>query len=165
MTSRAPAPRLVRCALAFLLAPALGCYGHIPATLEEVAPGDYVRAVVVANRTGTSPEAGREVRTIRGTVAERAAGRVVISVAPSRAVAPRGLEPLDQRISVVDGDVLRVDRRRLNGVRTGGFVALVVGAAIIATVTGSRIVGGGSDQPSATLDDSIRGWLGLHCCR
>ncbi len=149
------------------LVPALGlaCYRHVPTTLEQVSPGDYVRAVIVADRSDASAARGvREVRTIRGTVAERESGQIVFSVANRSGPTPAS-GPVYQRIRVVEGDVLRVDRRRLDGKRTGAFVAMVVGAAVVATITGSRVVGGGPDQSPAPLDDSLRGILHRSCCR
>lgn len=144
---------------------ALGCYRHVPTTVDQAPIGSFVRVVVVADRTaGTAAGQGRTVLDIRGTLLDRDSTGVLFAVPVNRSGTALAYEPVNQRIRVAPQDVLRIELRQFDGKRTGGLVALLAGAAVAATITGSR-VGGGLDQPTPPGDESVRGILQWRCCR
>jgi len=150
----------------------LGCYRDVPTALDQVPPGSSVRAQIVVHGTMRSPSGprpdpstGRESLTIQGTLVERDRDRVVFQVPALRTAAQLAYDPVHQRISVARQDVLHIALRRLDAKRTGGIVALIAGATVVAILTASTEVGGSVSQPPPSGDVSVRGVLRWSCCR
>jgi len=127
---------------------AFGCYTYMPATTEAVPVGVRVRALMSTEaevRLGDS--LGLERGALRGTLLERDSSRWLIQVQMATGARAFGAQPLYQRIAVSPQDVLRVEVRRMNGVRTGVLAAVLAGAAAIVLVQGFGLLRPGTPEP------------------
>src|SRR2546428_697016 len=75
---------------------------------------------------------GLDLRALSGTRVERQDTRLLFQVRTASGSPAFGSQPLYQRIAVSPQDVLRVDVRRMNGVRTGVLATAIAGAVVIA---------------------------------
>jgi hypothetical protein len=128
---------------------AAGCYTYAPIDEARVAPGTDVRAhVTVDASTRVAPLLGvSEARDLTGTVVSNDSGSLIIKVPTVvQTGVNRSTQSLFQRVAVAPADVLELQTRRLNPLRTG----LAVGAAAVLTgVVIARSFGksGGSELP------------------
>ena len=153
--------RLTQVTLAVALISGQGCYRLEPVTLDAVPQGSKIRAVL-------SPAASDQLRLRHGidgrqldaTVLAIQGAAVSLWVASVPLSREFGAGPLYQQVDVLKSDILRVDRRELDGSKTA-FVA-VGGAAVLGAVaratflgpSGSSNNGGGGVPP-----ESRRRWL------
>ena len=111
-----------------------GCFTYIPIEPGDVEPGVSVRARV-------SPSAGARIapllgatdaRRLDGTMIAHASDTLIVEV-PTVVVDTRefGRQP-NQRVSIARGDLVELEVRRLDKVRTAGVVG---GAALILATT------------------------------
>lgn len=123
--------------LAFVLAlsGAGACHTYVPATLESVPEGAAVRALLSTEaQTRLHQRSGMDLRELHGTLIRKASDRLLFEVrVPEAADAYTG-RPLYQRLDVTPADVLRLDRRQVDGVRTGLMIGAAAGAAALLTV-------------------------------
>jgi hypothetical protein len=133
-------------AFAWLLLPAVGCYTYEPVRLGDVPVGADVRARVSSGEAERLREViGREDRLIEGTVVEDGADELLLDVPVVSAVQRRG-ETLNQRLSLPASEILEVELRRLDQLRTGSVLAVALGAGIALLV--SQLEGGRGDGPT-----------------
>ena len=113
---------------------AAGCFSYIPIEPGEVEPGVTVRARV-------SPSAGARIapllgatdaRKLDGTMIAHSSDTLIVEV-PTVVVDTRefGKTP-NQRVSIARGDLVELEVRKLDRVRTAGVVG---GAAIVVATT------------------------------
>jgi hypothetical protein len=124
-----------------LLIPALafcsGCYSYAPIAPEAVPPGTVVRARVTSDASDRlSAFLGAPVgRELNGTLHSASPDSLVMEV-PSVAdvSSPGSLRTLYQRVTVARRDVLELETRTLDRMRTGAIatVAAVVAGAVLA---------------------------------
>lgn len=105
----------------------LGCYTYVPAAQQDITPGASVRVRLSAAQM----DALRDVltsdsRDVDGTVVSHNRDSLVMLVPVVTTVEGASVRTLHQRLALGPGDVLSVDRKQLDGVRT----ALVAGAAV-----------------------------------
>jgi hypothetical protein len=121
-----------------LAAPMAGCYKYVPVELESVPLGTSVRAHL--NSEGQASLAERALmkkETLQGTLVQRDNGTVYFDVRSSSGSSQLGSNlDLHQRIDVPAEHIIRVDERRIDGLKTGvtvgGIAALSIGAVYLA---------------------------------
>lgn len=121
--------------------PALvGCYVYRPATWETVPSGAEIRGVLSTEaRIGLEDRLRQRIDHLSGRLVERQADTIVVEM---RSLSAADGRPLYQRVSLAQRDVLRVDTKRLDKVRTAAFVAGVVTLALVSVATGFWSTGG-----------------------
>jgi hypothetical protein len=121
---------LTRPALCAALLAAGGCYAHRPAGLETVTVGTDIRALLATEaRIGLEDRLRLRLEYLNGRLVERNGDSLLVEV---RSLSATDGRPLYQRIGVAQADVLRVDVKRLDKVRT---IALAAGLATLAVLT------------------------------
>jgi len=138
----------------------LGCYTYVPATMDVVPVGARVRALLSSEaEVALHDSLGLDLRALSGTLVERQDTRLLFQVRTASGSPAFGSQPLYQRIAVSPQDVLRVDVRRLNGVRTGVLVTAIAGAALIAAIEGFGWLRPGTPaQPPGGPPEQRRPW-------
>jgi hypothetical protein len=137
--------RFAFCALPLLA----GCYTYSPIEPASIQPGTSVRARVTgAAADRLVPLLGTTSgRLVRGRLVDSRADTMIVEVPTVLGATVGGtMETLHQRVSIPRTDLLELETRRLDRVRTtavAGSIALVVGAVVIKSLTGNR----GSEQP------------------
>ena len=120
---------LARCVA---LTASLGCYTYVPATLDVVPVGARVRALISTEaELRLRDSLGLDLRALNGTLVERDDARLLFEVRTASGSRTFGGQPLYQRIALPPADVLRVDVRQVNRLRTGVLVAGLAGAAAL----------------------------------
>jgi hypothetical protein len=113
----------------------LGCYEYAPATLEVVPVGARVRAQLSSEaELALRDSLGMDMRVLDGTLVDRAEGRLLLQVRTQSGARAFGDQALYQRIGVAPPDVLRLDIRRVNRLKTVGLVAAIAGAATVVAI-------------------------------
>src|SRR5688572_26756445 len=99
-----------------------GCYRYVPTTVDAAPVGARVRALlstetqlVLRDSLGLGP------RGLNGTLVGREDDRLLFQVRTASGSRTFGAQPLHQRIAVSQEDVLRVDVRRVHGLKTGAL--------------------------------------------
>lgn len=140
----------------------LGCYTYVPADLETVPVGSRVRAMLSSegqvdfrNRTAL------DLQVIDGTLVQRNRDSLLFSIHTGTATSEFGSPTtLRQLIDVPRQDILRVDRRKLDELKTGALITAFAGAA---TTVAILALGGGEPGtvtvPPNQPPESVRGWL------
>ena len=133
-----------------------GCYTYAPIEPAAARPGTGVRARITAEAgKQLAPLLGAaDVRLLAGTLIENGPTGIIIEV-PTIMPADAGItvQTLHQRVSVSRADLLELETRQLDGLRTGalaGGLAVIVGGATIRALKGDGSSGvfpggGGSD--------------------
>ena len=115
-----------------ILVLSLGCFRYVPAALETVPVGSRLRALISTEaQLRLRDSMGLDARELRGTLVEQGDGHLLLQVRTGSGSPELGGQPLEQRIVVSPGDLLRVDVRRLSPFRTGLTLAVFVGAATV----------------------------------
>jgi hypothetical protein len=144
---------------------AAGCYTYAPAIVASLEPGAGVRASVsptAASRIG--PLLGTaDARVLEGKLIDNASGTLVVEVPTVVQAGINGSMPsLSQRVSIVPGDLVQLETRRLDRGRTALVTAVAVligGSAAIAALKG----GPTSDRaPTGTTSESRVPLFRLH---
>ncbi len=108
----------------------LGCYSYVPATLDAVPRGAKLRVLLSEEAERRLASYGvQQGRTLSGEVQGRHGDQVELLALSVPMGAGRGMRPLYQEVTLAPADVVRVDQRRLDPVRTG----MVAAAAAAAT--------------------------------
>lgn len=124
-----------------------GCYNYSPVEMGGVAPGSDVRATLTTEKSlQLEEELGQRRSVLEGEVLDADAGSILVAVAWYRPDPRRGTEPLTQRIRLREDEILEVEARRLDRLRTGGFLGVVGTAAAFLVI---RLVTG--DDPGGTI--------------
>ena len=124
-----------------------GCYTYALIEPSTAQPGTDVRAhVSPAGAERLTPLLGRvEDRLVTGTLIDNGAQSVVIEVPKVVPANAGAVETLNQRVSIARSDLIGLETRTLDKVRTGavaGGVALVIGIAAIKALQGQGSSGG-----------------------
>ena len=122
-----------------------GCYTYRPATWQVLPAGTEIRGLLSTEaRVGLEDKLRRRIDRIDGTLVERNGDSVLVDV---RWLSTTDGRPLYQRVVLAQRDVLRVDVKRLDRVRTVAFVAGLVTVAVVSVATGfwSTLSGDGGD--------------------
>lgn len=147
---------MARPLLVGLVALQLACYSYVPAALETLPAKSDVRALLNDDgqeRLRSVYRVTMEGPVLRGSLLGLegdSAGFFVQSVPFGSGV---GTRPLYQQVQVARADILRVDLRRVNAMRTAAVAAIGAGVVAIAAVkalTGGQTVatGGGPPPPA-----------------
>lgn len=114
-----------------------GCYSYRPTTLETVPVGTEIRGLLSTEARITLEDSLRlQLSTLHGTLVERNGDSLLVTVRSVAAGSTTEGRPLYQRIALAQGDVLRVDVKRLDKPRTIALVAAVATFAIAAVIEG-----------------------------
>lgn len=138
----------------------LGCYTYAPATLETVPIGTHVRALITveAERQLLATFGVQQGRILSAGLEGREGDRIALLVPSVPIGFGPGSRPLYQQITLAPADILRVDARRLDVVRTG---VLVAGGAVAMVALVWETLGGGifsGTNPGDGPPESVRGW-------
>jgi len=126
------------------------CYNHRPVPLEAVPPNGDVRLVVTragANEVAEVREVPGAAPTIRGKFMGRDGGDLLLRIPVGQRTVGFLSSDIEQTVRVPELEVLQVEQRELDGVRTGLFIAGIAGAttlvlfAIVDAVGGSMTLG------------------------
>ena len=127
---------------------ASGCYTFQPTGMDEVAPGQSVRARV----TGTFADSlqtmiGRGDRVFEGVLVERQGSSSLLEIPVQQALQGMRFQTLSQRVEVPDAAVVEIENKELNRGRTYAGVAVaavVLGAVIVMQINKDS---GGAQRP------------------
>jgi hypothetical protein len=148
-------------ALGTVLLVASGCFSYQPTRLESVEPGSSIRVRVSAEEAERLISVGLgERRLVDGTLVRNGVDGLMLDADVTTASSPGGRRALVQRVSIPTGEILEVEQRELDRVRTGlaaGGLTAVVAAVIISQLEGGR----GSDQPPGPDPSELRVPLGF----
>ncbi|MGH7483961.1 MAG: hypothetical protein ACRELV_17560 [Longimicrobiales bacterium] len=150
-----------------LLVPLAGCYSHSLVPADSVPPGAEVRARITAvqvDRLATVLPV--DDRVLTGTVVASGSDELLLEVVGPTAQAGRASRRLHQRIALPFGEIVEVEVRRLDKLRTAGLAlagAAIVGAIAIAQLGDDEHIGspppeGGPNALRLPLD--LTSWLG-----
>ena len=123
-----------------------GCYRYVPVTPSAVGPGTEVR-------TRLTEDGQREVRSFMGSDTDAVEGSLVawnrdgVSLLVQSEIRRDGFPPtaFTDTLELLPQHVQSVQVRELDGWRTAGTAALVVGGAVVA-VLAPRALGGDSES-------------------
>jgi len=136
-----------------------GCYHYVPAVMDAVPPGADVRALL----SGDGIEAmrgtfGPDVTSVKGPLVSWNEGGM--GLLAELFVQREGFPgtTMTETIQLLPHHVARVELRELDGLRTAGFSAALVGAAAVALIAPGLIGGstedsgeGGGPDPEAAI--------------
>jgi hypothetical protein len=126
----------------------VGCYRYVPTSIEAVPVGARVRALIsTETQLVLRDSLGLDLRGLDGTLVGREDHRVLLQVRAAWGSTAFGAKPLYQRITVSPLDVLRVDVRRVHGLKTGALVAALAAAATVLTIEAIRRGNPGTPGP------------------
>jgi len=127
-----------------------GCYTFQPAAIEDVLPGQNIRARVTGAYSDTlGVILQRDVRVFEGKVFEAADSSILVDVSVEAAFRGMRLETLNQRVEIPHTVFVDVETKELSKGRTFMAVAAVVGV-ISALVIGQVFQDtGGADRPGS----------------
>lgn len=125
-----------------------GCYSYVPTRLESIQPGESVRLRL-------SPEEAERLEAIRLTdvrlmdavFLRSDPDEVLVETTVGRLDPQRGTRPLVQRVNIALGQIIEVESRQRDNLKTGaavGAVGIGVGIGIAAALKGG--FGGNSNE-------------------
>jgi hypothetical protein len=132
-----------------LLLAAAGCYAYAPVDPVAVRPGTGVRVRVSgAGADRLAPLLGTgHTRVLSGTLVDARADTMIVQVPTVVQAGVAGsLETLHQRVSIPRSDMVELETRRLDRLRTGlaaGSAAFLIASVVARALEGDR----GSDSP------------------
>jgi hypothetical protein len=132
-----------------------GCYSYVPTRLESIQPGEAVR-LRLSPEEAERLEAIRltDVRLMDGVVVRNDSDEVLLETPVGRLDPQRGTRPLVQRVNIAVGEIIEVESRRRDNMKTGaaiGAVGVAVGVGIVAALKGG--FGQGSNEGEGPLED------------
>ena len=124
-------PALLRYASTLpLLTLLAGCFTYIPAPIESAPTTEDVRVHLTRVALAQVPEDFPTGDTyLTGRIVSVAADSVVLRVPVARRSATPGVPELRQDVHIPRGGIVEIERREVNGLRTGLTVAAAAGAA------------------------------------
>jgi hypothetical protein len=126
--------------------PLAGCYTYLPTTLDAAPRGARIRALLSEEAERRLADYGmHQGRTLSGEIQGRRGDQVVVLALSVPMGAGGGMRPLYQEVVLAPGDVLRVDQRRLDPVRTGMLAAAA--AAATGVLAWQALFGSGEATP------------------
>lgn len=150
--------RAVRFA-ATLLAPCMpllhGCYIYQPVSPAELAPGEEVRVRVTTEAVARADSVIAVDREMVGTFAGLEDDDFLLDVALETGQSGFRQEGLSQRLDLRIQDLLDVERRSIDQVRTGAVLGAVGAVAAIAAVSAFSKSGGNTSTTPPTPGDGI----------
>ncbi|MEX2284083.1 MAG: hypothetical protein WEE89_16470, partial [Gemmatimonadota bacterium] len=106
------------------------CYSYMPAQLETIPSGQEVRMVVTREGRLDLPEAIEpEGPFISGKVVRRDGDRLFLSIPIAQQQRGFYVSQIAQEVSLRTGEIVQIELRKLDGVKTGLFVAGTAAAA------------------------------------
>jgi hypothetical protein len=141
------------------------CYTYAPIDPAAVAPGVDVRARISATAAERiAPLLGSETRVLSGKLIDNGAATMIVEVpSVSQSTASGINETLHQRVSITRADLVELETRKLDRLRTGAIVggaAILAGSLWINSMRGGpgldRISPGGGNDTRRPLGVSIR---------
>jgi hypothetical protein len=136
-----------------------GCYRYVPTAIDAVPVGETVRALLsTETRLVMHDSLGLDLRGLNGTLVGREDDRLLFQVRAASGSSAFGARPLYQRIAVSPRDVLRVDVKRVHGVKTGALVAAILAAATIMTIEAWAGRNPGTPEPPNGGPSERYGW-------
>ncbi len=127
-----------------------GCYKYATVQPGEVLPGTGVRArVSAATAERIAPLLGTtDARVLTGQLIENQSGTLLVEVPTVVQAGMAGAtQTLSQRISIPRAELLELESRRLDKVRTGAVTAAIAAVAISSAVAAIRNNDPGTNQP------------------
>jgi hypothetical protein len=138
-----------------------GCYAYAPIEPAAVRPGTSVRArVSAAGADRIAPLLGAsDARRLSGRLVDTRADTMIVEVPSVRQTSLAGMEPLHQRVSIPRSDLLELETRRLDRLRTAavaGSAAIIVAVLAINALendpaSGGTPPGGGGNEARIPL--------------
>jgi hypothetical protein len=143
-----------------------GCYAYVPAELAAVPDAQEVRVLISRagalrlSDMGAGDLVSLDDPTVEGVLQRSGDGRVRLRIPVRSESLAAGARPIVQERILDPGEIVRIDRRRLDRTRTafalGGAAGLAT-ATIVLIIGGSEGTieppgGGGSDDLRAPLD-------------
>ena len=126
----------------------LGCYQYVPGSLDTVPIGARVKAQLSSEAELVLRDSlGIDARVVNGTLVEREPQRVLLQVRTASGARVFGDQSLYQRIAVTPPNVLRLEVREVNRVKTGALAAALVGVAALVIVELTKHNRPGSPEP------------------
>jgi hypothetical protein len=125
-----------------------GCFTYVPTQIASVPVGEQVQVHLTPRAQVELSQRGRRVEeTVRGTLAERRSGQLLLRVPIAAQQDGFRLSAIEQDLPVAEADVVGIDLRRFSGSRTALFVAGAAGGAalIVVTIIAAARRGGGPD--------------------
>lgn len=111
------------------------CHTYVPASPESVPEGAEVRALLsTESQTRLLQVSGMDLRELHGTLLRKRSDRLLFEVRVPDAMNTLTGRPLYQRLDVAPADLLRIEQRRVDALRTGLFIGAAAGAAALLTV-------------------------------
>jgi hypothetical protein len=120
----------------------MACYTYARTEPAAIPAGTSVRARVSAAAAERLAAllGGTEARVITGTVIDNGPDTMIVEVpVVMRAEVGSSVRPLHQRVSISRSELLEIETRRLDRLRTGalaGSAAVIVGAVVIKAIGG-----------------------------
>lgn len=146
----------MRPALLFVFPLLAGCYAYAPIDPAAVRPGTSVRArVSAAGADRIAPLLGAsDARQLSGRLVDTRADTMIVEVPSVRQTSLPGMELLHQRVSIPRSDLLELETRRLDRLRTAavaGSAAILLAVIAINALendpgTGNTPPGGGGNE-------------------
>lgn len=132
-----------------------GCYTYTPVPIAQTTPGEEVRIRISAERAAELQQIlQREDRVLIGEVVINGPEDLLLEV-PSAAVASAGsVSRLNQRLTFTHADIVEVEARKLDRLRTAGVAAVIAAAGTYLAIRAFAYEGnpdadggkGGTDQ-------------------
>ena len=156
MSPRKRAPLPVRVLLAAGAVGLSGCFSYVAVPMESAAVGSEYRVVLTRARMeqlrdldpSGLPEIGAP--QLRGTLVERSGGELALRIPVATRQVGIHQTDIERQIRIPVGDVVEVERRRLDRARTGlavGGLLALTGFVIFTTLEGARFWDQNPDGP------------------
>lgn len=119
---------------------AQGCYSYVPTRVETVQPGEAVRIRITQEEAERlEPVRLSDLRVMDAVMVRPERDEWLVETTVGRLDPQRGTRPLVQRVSLPLGEILEVEARRRDNLKTGaavGAAGVAVGFGIAAALRG-----------------------------
>ncbi len=132
-----------------------GCYVYQPVSLAELAPGEEVRVRVTTEAIARADSVMAVDREMEGTFAGLEEDDFLLDVAIETGQSGFRQEGLSQRLDLRTQDLLDVERRSIDQVRTGAVLGAVGAVAAIAALSAFSKSGGNTSTTPPTPGDGV----------
>lgn len=130
---------------------ATGCYAYSPTRVESLVPGQGVRVHLTPMEAVRLEEIRRtDDRVMEGTFQGTTGLVLSVSTPVSRNDPMTGMRALTQTVEIPVAQVVEVEEKRLDRLRTGALVAGLTAGAVLGIVIATRNIesGGPGDRPT-----------------